>query len=50
MAQNLRTQDYTTSGVRVIRLENLAHLGFVADKHTYISEEKYEGLKQNTVC
>jgi len=49
VALNLRTSDYTESGVRVIRLENLAHLSFVADKRTYISMEKYAGLKQNTV-
>jgi type I restriction enzyme S subunit len=35
--------------VRVIRLENLAHLAFIGNKRTYISEEKYIGLKQNAV-
>lgn len=49
VAQNLRTVDYTTSGVRVIRLENLAHLRFIEDKRTYISEAKYAGLIQNTI-
>lgn len=48
-AQNLRASDYTTSGVRVIRLENLDYLRFVTDKQTFISEAKYEGLKVSTV-
>ena len=47
--QNLRTVDYTDHGVRVIRLENITHMAFVADKHTYISEAKYKGLRQATV-
>ncbi|RAK68086.1 restriction endonuclease subunit S [Hymenobacter edaphi] len=46
---HLKTSDYTSSGVRVIRLENLAYLGFKHDKTTYISHEKYEGLKQHTI-
>ncbi len=49
VAQNLRTADYTESGVRVIRLENLAHLTFIEEKRTFISEEKFIGLKQNEV-
>ncbi len=49
VAQNLRTVDYTNSGVRVIRLENLAHLRFVEEKRTFISEAKYAGLVQNTI-
>jgi type I restriction enzyme S subunit len=49
VAQNLRTVDYTTSGVRVVRLENLGHLKFINDKYTFISYEKYEGLKQSTI-
>lgn len=47
--QNLRSVDYTTSGVRVIRLENLAQLAFNSEKKVFISESKYEGLKQATV-
>jgi len=49
VAQNLRTADYTESGVRVIRLENLAHLTFIEEKRTFISAEKFNGLKQNEV-
>jgi type I restriction enzyme S subunit len=45
----LKTSDYTVSGVRVIRLENVGHLNFIADKKTYVSKEKYETLKKHTV-
>jgi type I restriction enzyme, S subunit len=48
-SQNLRAIDYTTEGVRVIRLENLGHLKFIEDKRTFISEFKYEGLRAATV-
>lgn len=46
---NLKTSDYTTSGVRVVRLENLANLRFVGEKMTFVSEEKYARLKKHTV-
>jgi type I restriction enzyme S subunit len=46
---NLKTSDYTNSGVRVIRLENVGHLQFINEKETYISNEKYLGLKRHTV-
>ncbi|QKG55216.1 restriction endonuclease subunit S [Hymenobacter sp. BRD128] len=46
---HLKTADYTTAGVRVIRLENLDYGKFKHDKTTYISLEKYEGLKQHTI-
>ncbi|HEX2948385.1 MAG TPA: restriction endonuclease subunit S [Armatimonadota bacterium] len=46
---NLKTSDYTSNGVRVIRLENIGHLHFYADKETYISFEKYEGLRKHTL-
>lgn len=46
---NLKTSDYTDSGVRVVRLENLGYLSFKNDKTTYISWEKYEGLKKHTI-
>ena len=46
---NLKTDDYTDSGVRVIRLENLANLHFVAEKETFISEAKYRTLTKHTV-
>lgn len=46
---NLKTADYTDSGVRVIRLENVGFLELIDDKKTYISEEKYQSLKKHTV-
>jgi type I restriction enzyme S subunit len=46
---NLKTSDYTDAGVRVIRLENIANLRFVEDKHTYISNTKYASLTKHTV-
>jgi len=46
---NLKTSDYTASGVRVIRLENVGHLRFISEKETYVSCEKYETLKKHTV-
>jgi type I restriction enzyme S subunit len=46
---SLKTEDYTDHGVRVIRLENVANLRFVADKHAYISHEKYAQLLRHTV-
>lgn len=46
---NLKTSDYTSTGVRVIRLENIGHLKFIGEKETYISPEKYETLVKHTV-
>jgi type I restriction enzyme S subunit len=46
---NLKTSDYTTSGVRVIRLENLGNLRFNEDKRTFISRDKHQALKKHTV-
>lgn len=46
---NLKSSDYTASGVRVVRLENIAHLAFVEDKRTYISESKFEGLRRHSL-
>lgn len=46
---SLKTSDYTESGVRVVRLENLANLRFVEEKRTYISPGKYSTLKRHTV-
>ena len=46
---NLKTADYTSSGVRVIRLENIGHLRFYADKLSYISHKKYDSLRKHTV-
>ncbi|WP_144156021.1 restriction endonuclease subunit S [Paraburkholderia sp. BCC1885] len=46
---NLKSDDYTLTGVRVVRLENIGHLAFDASKATYISEEKYNGLVKHTI-
>ena len=45
----LKTSDYTNHGVKVVRLENIGHLTFKADKETYISKSKYQDLISNTV-
>ncbi|SFS33060.1 restriction endonuclease subunit S [Sphingobacterium wenxiniae] len=46
---NLKTEDYTESGVRVVRLENIEQLVFLNNKKTYISLGKYELLKKHEV-
>jgi type I restriction enzyme, S subunit len=46
---NLKSGDYTNSGVRVVRLENIGQLRFIAEKETFVSHEKYEALKKHTV-
>lgn len=46
---NLKTEDYITTGVRVIRLENIEHLYFIESKESYISENKYQTLLRHTV-
>lgn len=46
---NLKTSDYTESGVRVIRLENIGHLKFFDDKRAHISQQKYASLRKHTV-
>lgn len=46
---NLKTSDYVEAGVRVIRLENIGYGQFIEEKRSYISAEKYEGLKKHTI-
>lgn len=46
---NLKTADYVESGIRVIRLENIGELEFRNEHKTYISNSKYESLKNHTV-
>ncbi|MCD4779694.1 MAG: restriction endonuclease subunit S [Candidatus Omnitrophica bacterium] len=46
---NLKTVDYTSSGVRVVRLENIGRLKFIEEKESYISNEKYKTLLKHTV-
>ena len=45
----LKTADYTDSGVRVARLENVGHLNFIEEKQTFISENKHKELTRNTL-
>jgi type I restriction enzyme, S subunit len=46
---NLKTSDYTAEGVRVIRMENIGRLRFIASKQAFISEKKYESLVRHSV-
>ena len=46
---NLKSSDYVDVGVRVIRLENIGALEFIEDKESFITEAKYELLKNHTV-
>lgn len=46
---NLKTEDYTDKGIRVIRLENIEHLDFIENKETYVSDEKYQKLIRHSV-
>lgn len=46
---NLKSSDYTDSGARVVRLENIGHLRFIGEKKTYVSLSKYEALAKHAV-
>jgi type I restriction enzyme S subunit len=46
---HLKTADYTNSGIQVIRLGNLGEMSFKQEKETFISELKYQTIKQHTV-
>jgi type I restriction enzyme, S subunit len=46
---NLKSKDYSEAGVRVVRLENIGWLHFIADKETFIPQEKYEVLRRHTL-
>src|SRR5262245_30708393 len=46
---NLKSKDYSEAGVRVVRLENIGWLNFIADKETFIPQEKYEVLRKHTL-
>ena len=46
---NLKSSDYVETGIRVIRLENIGEMTFIKDKYSYVSELKYNQLKQHTV-
>jgi type I restriction enzyme, S subunit len=46
---NLKSKDYSDAGVRVVRLENIGWLNFIADKETFIPQEKYDELRKHTL-
>lgn len=46
---NLKSDDYTEAGARVVRLENIGHLSFDNTKKTFIALGKYETLKKHTL-
>ena len=46
---HLKTADYTDSGVRVVRLENLKNSWFDDSKKSYVTVEKYETIKSHTI-
>ncbi|MDR6914929.1 type I restriction enzyme S subunit [Pseudomonas sp. 3296] len=43
----LKSDDYTTEGVRVVRLENIGHLNFIGEKQTFIGSGKFAELAKN---
>lgn len=46
---HLKTSDYVESGIRVIRLENIGYGRFIDEKRSFVSAEKYQGIKRHTV-
>lgn len=46
---NLKTADYVSSGIRVVRLENIKNGWFDDSKQSFVTEAKYESIRQHTV-
>ena len=46
---NLKSEDYTSGGFRVVRLENISHLRFLEEKRTFISPEKFALLQKHVL-
>ncbi len=46
---NLKTSDYTTTGIQVVRLENIGYGQFITGKQTFVSQEKYETIAGHTI-
>lgn len=46
---HLKSDDYSDVGRHVVRLENIGWLKFVADKRTFVSEEKFAALRRHTL-
>lgn len=43
---NLKSSDYSPSGIRVVRLENIGNLEFIREKETYIPKGKFARLRR----
>jgi type I restriction enzyme S subunit len=46
---NLKSEDYTPEGFRVVRLENISHLQFLEEKCTFVSLEKFALLQKHVL-
>lgn len=46
---NLKSDDYTGNGARVVRLENIGHMFFDGTKETFVSMEKYRSLERHAL-
>jgi type I restriction enzyme S subunit len=46
---NLKSEDYTSEGFRVVRLENLSHLHFLEEKRTFVSSAKFALLQKHVL-
>ena len=46
---NLKSDDYTADGYRVVRLENLLPLKFLEEKRTYVSKDKFFSLSRHVL-
>lgn len=46
---NLKSDDYSEEGVRVVRLENIGWMDFLLEKETFVPQEKYQSLKRHTL-
>jgi type I restriction enzyme, S subunit len=46
---NLKSIDYVSEGIRVIRLENIGEMEFRNEYKTFVTPEKYEIIKNHTV-
>ena len=46
---HLKTADYVSEGIRVVRLENIKNTRFDDSKQSFVTMEKYETIKAHTV-
>jgi len=46
---HLKSADYSDSGARVIRLENIGHLKFLGDRETFVPRRKYLSLEKHSL-